>query len=545
MSFTLLVVASIVILPFLTYYTTSTLFIRRSNSKLTGKEPPTIPYFVPGLFSAAAFAQLGARRYFAELIKDYGAFAPFRVRAGLRSYVVLRDPTHMRRVLEAKDHLTTRAARVEMSDKLFGSPDADSHSHKSEARNHEEAKESLPNDGCFHISDAALTSSIDIYISILSANMHDKMFQYDTWTRIEDLWSFFQLVIVRCTIQTLFGSVLLKQYPRMVRDYIDFNAATEGFVSGMPRVMVSSAAKPRDRLLEGMKNWVPMGRGESDTDETEQGRESATVYPTWDEKTGLLVVREHINQCHSISKRKYYMLKGTAAEVLGITHATSTELLSSTFWTTIETLRKSHLTRNMTATIAQHFSPIIHKYDVLGLVQDPGVRSLQTEVRRLRTAACVMRTNETDGFPLDKQWSLPKGATVAMFSHDIALNTDVWKKAQPRALERPLEEFWAERFTLPEQSRNKRPAGVEETNESDAGEFGDLIMTLTACDQFPGSRFISAMQTATLAVIFAEFEIQLSDAEEVDAVLPPLRAFAYGTVKPLDKIAVRVRKRRT
>lgn len=224
---------------------------------------------------------------------------------------------------------------------------------------------------------------------------------------------------------------------------------------------------------------------------------------------------------------------------------TTSEVLTLTFWATLEALRKSHLTRNITATIHQHFSPITHKYDVLGLVQEPFVKSLQTEVRRLRTAKCVVRTNMTDGFPLDKLWSLPKGATVVMFSQDVALNTDAWKKAQPRLVEKPLEEFWAERFTRPEQkSRYRKSAGVESSG-SDARDLGELVTQLTACDQFPGSHFISALQTATLTVLFAEFEIQLSDADEVDAILPPVRELAFGTVRPLDKVAVRIRKRRT
>lgn len=199
----------------------------------------------------------------------------------------------------------------------------------------------------------------------------------------------------------------------------------------------------------------------------------------------------------------------------------------------------------MTRTIAQHFSSITHKYDVLGLVEEPFIKSLRTEVRRLRTAKLVARTNQIEGFPLDKYWSLPKGATVAMFSHDIALNTDAWRRAQPRHVERPLEEFWAERFTKPGQkSRYKKSAGAE-LSGSDAGDFGDLITQLTACDHFPGSRFISAMQTATLTVLFAEFEIQLSDTDELDAILPPTHDFAFGTIKPLEKVAVRIRKRRT
>jgi hypothetical protein len=198
----------------------------------------------------------------------------------------------------------------------------------------------------------------------------------------------------------------------------------------------------------------------------------------------------------------------------------------------------------MTASVGQHFSSTTNKYDVLGLTQVPLVKSLQTEVRRLRTATCVVRTNKTDGFPLDKHWSLPKGATVAVFSHDVALNTDVWKRMQPRAVEKPLEEFWAERFTAAESKSKSRKSADKKSEESNKGDLGDLIEKLTTCDQYPGSRFVSVLQTATLAVLTAEFEIQLCDLDYVDAVLPPNNELAYGTVRPLDKIPVRIRKRK-
>lgn len=216
----------------------------------------------------------------------------------------------MQRVLEANDHLTTRAAQVETFDKLFGSPDAEGHTYMSEAKEQEEADRSSSSDKIrFYVSDAVLASSVDAFISNLSASMHDKMFQYDTWTGIEDLWSFLQLVLTRCTIHTLFGSALLKPNPRMVRDYLDFNAAAEGFVPGMPRIMVSRAAKPRDRLLQGMKKWAQ-----------DNGEAFSTASPAWDEKAGLSVIREHVRQCYNVVKFKEQALKASAAEMLGITH---------------------------------------------------------------------------------------------------------------------------------------------------------------------------------------------------------------------------------
>lgn len=216
----------------------------------------------------------------------------------------------MQRVLEANDHLTTRAAKVETFDKLFGSPDAEGHTYRSEATEQRKADCISSDESQFYISDAALASSVDTFISVLSANMHDKMFQYDTWTGIEDLWSFLQLVLVRCTIHTLYGSALLKQNSRMVSDYLDFDAAVEGFVPGMPRIMVSGAAKPRDRLLEGMMKWVQVN-GEATTAES----------PVWNEQAGLSVIRDHIRQCDKTARLKEQMLKASAAKMLGITHA--------------------------------------------------------------------------------------------------------------------------------------------------------------------------------------------------------------------------------
>jgi hypothetical protein len=227
----------------------------------------------------------------------------------------------MQRVLEAQDHFSARATQVETFDKLFGSPDAEKHLHRSETKSQERHVDMSQDGRQFHISDAALTSNVDTFISNLSANMHDKMFQYDTWTGIEDLWSFLQLVVVRCTIHTLFGSALLKQYPRMVRDYLDFNAAAEGFVPGMPRMMVSGAAKPRDRLLEGIKKWVPRDHNESRRNDTKNNnRESTADSPAWDENTGLATIQEHISHYHEIFKRKDHMLEAIAAEMLSITH---------------------------------------------------------------------------------------------------------------------------------------------------------------------------------------------------------------------------------
>lgn len=198
---------------------------------------------------------------------------------------MLRDPIHISRILDAPEHLTAKGIRAEALDKIFGSSTAAKY---------------FARDEISHRDEAALEAATEEYISILSANMHDKMFQYDTWTSIEDLWSFLQLVLLRCTLETLFGPTLLKKYPRMVRDYLKFDATTDGYVHGMPRLMLSGASKPRNLLHAGLKDW------------------SATAY-SGTEMAGLQSIREHLQASHA-GDAKEVDSKARVAEMLRIIH---------------------------------------------------------------------------------------------------------------------------------------------------------------------------------------------------------------------------------
>lgn len=234
--------------------------------------------------------------------KEYRQFAPFKIRAGLHSYVILTDPTQASRVLDAPEHFTTNQGSVEALDKLFGSPEPAKHS--------QQPSMNLQHDG-------KLESVTQAYISILSANMHDKMFQYDTWTRIEDLWSFLQLVLARCTLEAIFGSTLLEIYPRAVRDFLDFASATEDFMPGMSRMMLTGISKPRERLHAGFMKYATAtspdinlkNRSVTPTDEGE-----------WNKATGLRVIREHC-QSFQLGKTQETGSEVRAAEMLRIIHA--------------------------------------------------------------------------------------------------------------------------------------------------------------------------------------------------------------------------------
>ena len=70
------------------------------------------------------------------------------------------------------------------------------------------------------------------------------------------------------------------------------------------------------------------------------------------------------------------------------------------------------------------------------------------------------------------------------------------------------------------------------------------LWNLTFADNPLGREYADAIQAATLAVFLTEFELELSDPEVIDAAVPAAREVAYGQVKPLERIAVRIKKRR-
>lgn len=330
----LFVILSLIISPFLTYYISTTSFYRKANSKASGKTPPTVPFFIPGVFHAFSLAYDGPQKYFSALMyttscllpsdcnadlhtsKQYGNFAPFIVKAGPTSFVVLRDPKHVERVLRTRKQLTSRNSIHHMYENLYGSPKDSLKLYA--GNNSNEEKETgllkyvhsiLPQK---YLTGPSLAPLVDIYVSILSRNLNEKMFQVGSWTQIEDFWSFFHQVICRCTIETLLGSAILKQYPGIVKDYLKFAEAAAGFLPCLPRFLASAAYEgPRDRLLEGVVKWLKANHSGSEF--AKIGDED----PVWDEHKGSKFVQERDDV---FAKAEGVDLKSRAAEILSVIH---------------------------------------------------------------------------------------------------------------------------------------------------------------------------------------------------------------------------------
>ncbi len=62
----------------------------------------------------------------------------------------------------------------------------------------------------------------------------------------------------------MMGSQILKMHPGIVDDFWEFDRQIANYSRGLPRWMIPSAYKTRDRLLTNIKAWNTVAKSESD-----------------------------------------------------------------------------------------------------------------------------------------------------------------------------------------------------------------------------------------------------------------------------------------
>lgn len=209
--------------------------------------------------------------------------------------------------------MKTRLAHVH--DRVLGSPKEAVKIYQGIGTGHEDSKQveyaqlALPQKYLTHMP---LISLAEVYISTLRRNLSNKMFQVKTWTQIENVWSFFQIEITRAATETLFGSALLKQYPKVVHDFWKFAANHDDLEWVLPQFRMSSTDGIRDQLEENLKKWLQTTHGGPDF--AELGDED----PIWDAQKGSRFIQERDQVFANLPSFNY---QARAAETLGIIQA--------------------------------------------------------------------------------------------------------------------------------------------------------------------------------------------------------------------------------
>ena len=214
-----------------------------------------------------------------HLSEEYGRFAPFLV----LNFAVLRDPEHVKKAMQACRPAITRRNMHEVI--VLSRKDLEKKYDDAAAHMRDVSFERGVTT-CKYLEGSSLATMTNLYTDILSRNMNDKMFQVSSWTQIEDVWSFLEQVLTRCSVELLFGSAILKQYPGLIKDYWKFEEAIQGFLSTDDLFRTPPYKESLDRLWQGVEKWLKVNH--SGTEFAKTGPNDADL----DEHRGSKFIQE-------------------------------------------------------------------------------------------------------------------------------------------------------------------------------------------------------------------------------------------------------------
>lgn len=454
---------------------------------------------------------------------EYGDGTPFFIDAAGEKLLIVLDPGHVRKILRSSTELDANPfVHEKILGQLMGSP-------KSAIDYYRSPESTVDHDQMMqvrqHTSGSALAALDDKLFKTLKRNVTQAYPEVaaDKWLEIPDLYAFFEDQATRAIAETLLGSAVVDSYPSLARDMWTFIESTDTLLLGLPRFMASGAYSARDRLLKHFQSWGL---------EADLLRNQSKVDEGWDSIAGSTLMQEREALYASLPG---HGLEGRAAQTLGLLYAGTSLMVPVTFWFLYETIRDPSLRSRVVSELSDHRDPASGTYNFVQLAATPFLQSLNAESARKYSASLVARQVVSPVFALDERYSIKQGTTVLIPSKYAGQYTSAWASVRPALVEKPLSDFWGERFLVP------GSGGKEKF--SDAGLAGNWTSFGGGEHKCPGRFFARDIGIVTLSIMLGEFVVEVVDAERVRTLDPVHRAEAFGTMRPSGKIAARIRKR--
>jgi cytochrome P450 len=435
------------------------------------------------------------------------------------------NPEHVRKILRSSNELDANPfVHEKIMGQLMGSP-------KSAIDYYRSPESTVDHDQMIQVrqytSGAALAGLDDKLFNTLERNVTQVYPEAtaDRWVDVPDFYAFFEDQATRAIAETLLGSAIVDSYPSLAKDMWTFIESTDTLLLGLPRFMASEAYCARDRLLAHFRSWGQ---------EADSLRTQSKADPKWDPIAGSTLMQEREALYASLPG---HGLEGRAAQTLGLLYAGTSVMVPVTFWFVYETLRDPSLRSRARSELSSHRDPGSNTYDFTQLAATPFLQSLYAEAARKYSVSLVARQVITPVFALDKRYVIKQGTTVLIPSKYAGQYTAAWASVRPSLVEKPLSEFWGERFLI-------SGAGGKE-RFSDAGLAGNWTSFGGGEHKCPGRFFARDIGIVMLSILLGEFEVEVMDPEGARKLDPAHRAEAFGTMKPNGKVRARLRRRHT
>ncbi|KEY72657.1 hypothetical protein S7711_09157 [Stachybotrys chartarum IBT 7711] len=518
---------------------------RNSHGQLPPKYPTFIPYLGIGL--PLAWNIRDAVQHFTRYNNE-GTIARLPVFPGVKVFLY-QDPLIIRQIWKISHLLDFRPMATHFFTKACGmAPDAaalyltDTTGLKSVPLPGSGAHEQHRVHRIIHESDRqalagrGFAPTIQAFRTAFDLRM--EQFATDSWTEVDDFWTFIQDTAGAAEAEAIFGPNLLRLHPKFVRDFFDFDRVIPWLLKGMS---FSKAERIRNKLLDDFQEWAKFVTIRSAGDKArDYGNEDYGVRdPHWG--------AEWTRYRHEYF-RAFFDDDAIASHDLGVTWGALGNTVPATLMATIHVLQDQALQSRVRKGVNDLCGerPLSHVH-IKELTTQTLLSAVYAETLRMYVTVFVPVVPLHGVLDLGK-WRIPQGSYGLMNAGVAHKNKDVWNT---RAGAHPVDSFWADRFIIDPADPLSGPVRPESRDKygmvvkgdepfcASEGLEGFWIPYGGGRNMCPGRFLAKAIMTYTMASLTRDFEVELPTGP----IALGSDRFGMGVELPVHKIPFRIRKR--
>ncbi|KAI0454853.1 cytochrome P450 [Xylaria acuta] len=535
--------AGILVIPILTFSITSIISWISTASKREGREPPLNPYWFPFLGDWLPF--LLARKSLVNRIHRRVGDMPSTIKLGPVTAYLLTQPERYGPLLRDTRSCTNKAFAVIIMEQIFGMPKSAMHIY----RNDKSGVGAVPIPGSTipthlrvwhhhyrtasrYLQGDSLRSLSAQVVEHLSSELAkaDPNNPVDSgeWVAIPDFFTWWTHRYFAATITALCGPHLIALNPGFVETFWDYLNSWPSISKFYPRILAPKVYRSRQHILDGIKRWHAYARQHSDY------RQNGADAPAWDEYWGSawFKVRQRWGQDTGDMNDD-----ALASEDLFILTAATANALPMAFWNLIEVYNDPALLKRVQAELSNTIVPpgtnedkLPFRFDIKTITSSPLLQSVYAEVLRMRVSLFHNRSPTHGDYSIGP-YKFKQGGLVCV-STDIASNhTRAWRDRTDGG-RRPLNEFWAERFLVPDKKDGVMKFSTDGLDGAWIPYGGGALMC-------PGRHLAKQEMMSGVAIFDAYFDMKvLKGVPCMDD-----RFFGLGAQPPGEPVPVRIRRK--
>ncbi|KAI9164115.1 Cytochrome P450 monooxygenase calL [Paramyrothecium foliicola] len=463
-----------------------------------GKEPPTLPYVLPGVGSALSLIR-NPHGFFDSIVRNVDDGEPIRMRLGNVHAYLIHGNRNVQQVFRCSKELTFEefALRVAHKVKRLPSNDVSLVAQDVSGSSRQPLVDTPHEDRIwrkFHeiyeshlVGSSAVSSLTGLFIN----SMVDQLNNISTEGSIQcGVDEFMRHHMFRASTIALAGQGVFSVDPKFAEHFWDYDEDFMSLLYGIPKFLCRKGWNARDKCLETVKAYLGKAWQHLDWNACQD------TDPNWEPHLGSKLVRER-----EVAMEKFGIsLDGRASFQMGLIWSINSNAIPMTSWIVIEILRRPETLARIKAEIATvvrkdglnaetkpaDMPPLI---DIAELKKLPLLNSVYMECLRLRSSVFVVRklreSIELDGYVLKE------GNLVLAPSYLAHNDATVWSSPF-----HPPDEFWPERFI--KQSSGSTQAGIS------TGKFFPYGGGTAMC---PGRNYAKQEILSAVALFFAFFDV--------------------------------------